>query len=146
MIVITVAPGPAPAAASPLATPAAPLAPSNRFEVAVRLRLPKGCGAGCTITRATLALRDGTTILGKRSSIAVVRNGWVRFTITVDRAALVAAGGDVTKPGWRTTLTRFDVATRSSSGARWSAVKRGHVTVSIARLASGREPRFAGLL
>src|SRR4051812_50002388 len=35
------------------------------------LRLPKGCGKGCTITGATLALRDGGTILGRRSGIAV---------------------------------------------------------------------------
>ena len=50
------------------------------------------------------------------------------------------------KPGWRTTETRFTVATRSASGRTWSAVKRGHITIATARLASGRDPDFPGLL
>ena len=112
----------------------------------MRLRLPKGCGKGCVITRATLALRDGRTILGRRSRIAVERNGWVRFTIIIDRAALVAAAGTVAKPGWRTTQTRFTVTTRTPSGATWNAVKLGHITVSDARLASGLDPKMPGLL
>jgi hypothetical protein len=83
----------------------------------------------------------------RRRAVVVERGGtWVRFTIEVDRAALDAAGGTIAKPGWRRTLTRFRVATRSPSGTTWRALKRGHITISLGRLASGSQPRMAGLL
>ena len=118
---------------------------SSPFVVAVRFRLPASCAGGCTITRAALALRDGTP-LGTRRNLEVTHAGWVRFTVPIDKAALLAAGGQIRKPGWRTSETRFTVTARTTGGTRWSRVKDGRIAISLARLASGRLPVFPGLL
>ena len=87
----------------------------------MRFRLPASCARGCTITKATLALRDGTA-LGVRRNLRVAHAGWVRFTVTIDKAALLAAGAQILKPGWRTTrrASRSRRARRAGRGGRAS--------------------------
>jgi hypothetical protein len=144
-VMLPVATAPAPiATVTPLAVPHA-VAGLSPFAVAVRFRLPAACAGGCTIAKATLTLRDGT-MLGTRRDVAVAHGGWVRLTIAIDRAALLAADGQIRKPGWRTSETRFTVAMRATDGTRWSRVKDGRIAVSLGRLASGRAPSFPGLL
>jgi hypothetical protein len=138
-------PSPPPAAAAAPAGGAQTVVSVSPFVVAVRFRLPASCARGCTITKAALALRDGT-LLGTRRNLTVTHAGWVRFTVAIDKAALLAAGAQLLKPGWRTTQTRFTVATRAAGGTRWARVKDGHITVSLARLASGRLPIFPAML
>ena len=129
----------APSPVSPIVTKISP------FLVAVRFHLPAGCRTGCVIKRATLTLRDGTTVLGTRRDFTVTTGGWVRFTIPVSKAVLVSSPGQHPKPGWRTTLTQFAVSTRGATGAE-SLVKHGHITINLARLRSGFAPVFPGLL
>jgi hypothetical protein len=143
-----------PALPEPTVLPAAPaplevtqtVVSTTPFVVAVRFRLPAACATGCTILQATLALRDGT-VLGVRRDLEVPHAGYVRFTVPIDKGALLAAGAQILKPGWRTTQTRFTVVTRAGTGgAKWSRVKEGRIAVSLGRLESGRLPVFPGLL
>jgi hypothetical protein len=132
----------APAAPPTAAGVAAPGAAAP-FMVQVQFRLPKSCATPCK-TRAQLLLRDGKTMLGSRSGLNLEGAGHVRFNVTIDKAALVAAGGVVDVKGYRTTMTRMVVRTRAANG-RWSTViKRGHIAVAVGRIASGNMPKAVG--
>ena len=64
--------------------------------------------------------------------------------MTIDKTALMAAGGVIDVKGYRTTLTRMIVRTRAANG-RWSSVvKRGRIAVAVSRIVSGSMPTAVG--
>ena len=111
--------------------------------VQVQFRLPKTCSKPCLAT-ADLLLREGDMLLGSRRGLRLEGAGHVRFNVTIDKTALMAAGGVVDVKGYRTTLTRMIVRTRGAS-KRWSTiVKRGQIAVAVSRIISGSMPTAVG--
>jgi uncharacterized repeat protein (TIGR01451 family) len=124
----------------PVATPAL-AAPTlaEPFTVQVQFRIPVDCVLPCR-AKAQLFLRGSTTRLGVRNGLSIDSAGRVRFFIPVDKVMLLTAADPVDAKGYRTALTRLEVSTRTAEGNWVATVKQGHISVSAARLASGRAP------
>ena len=120
-----------------------PSTAARPFMVQVQFRLPQSCATPCAAS-AELLLRDGTAKLGSRRGLRLEGAALVRFNMTIDKTALMAAGGVIDVKGYRTTLTRMIVRTRAANG-RWSSVvKRGRIAVAVSRIVSGSMPTAVG--
>ena len=129
----------------PAVKPEPPVVPTPKsFLVQVRYRIPTGCAGACHAQATLAALLAGTRTrtLGARAEITLPRGIWARFTITVDKAALLASPGNVVD-GLRTTRTRLTVQVTRRAGARLTTRHEGHISVSVRRLETGAAPAAA---
>jgi hypothetical protein len=147
-----VPPAPAPVVTQVPAAPIVVVAPvvaaptvATPFSVVVQFRLPSTCTLPCK-AKAQLFLRGSRSKLGVRTGLTIDTAGRVRFFIPVEKAALLTAGDPIDAKGYRTTLTRLEVSTRTAQGTWVTTVKQGHISVSAARLASGKAPAATGTI